>query len=118
MNKHKVFRIVTVTALVLSAFFVPRNSQASLVLPRTSCDSAQGSAHLVANMPQEDGTKMFQYGLDNNHFASRNGTVVTLNVNLLFTRTPATNIKIDFMDSSCSVKIGRASCRERVLAGV
>ncbi|MEJ0021241.1 MAG: hypothetical protein WDN47_01525 [Candidatus Doudnabacteria bacterium] len=106
--KERIFRIILVAALVLSVFFVPGKTRADLSLPTTDCDSAQASAHLVADMSQEDGTRAFSYGSDNNHFASKNGTVITLSINLLFPSTASTNIKINFMDATCTLIAGFA----------
>ncbi len=104
MKAKKSLRIFVIAALISGAFFVPP-ARASLTLPTTPCDAAEKNYLLVSNMPQEDGTKAFQYGANNN-FVSKSGNVVTFNVNLLFTPQPKSSIRFDFLNSSCTAVAG------------
>ena len=84
----KIYFIFGAAAAGLLLF--PAIASAALQFPATPCDGELASPQINPNLQlpspieQEDGTKAFQYGADNNSFVSQAGSMLSFHVALLF----------------------------------
>ena len=114
-NRINKLKFLHLGALVFSGLFLFATiSPAALALPTTACDSEltrlETHSPLNSNTQQEDGTRAFKYGSDNNSFVSINGDLLTFNVELLFSLadSPKKVIKFNALNANCTPVYGNA----------
>lgn len=106
LKKFSLLFAVCFVALSGAFLFAVKPVLASLILPATSCDSVLPSRLLFPQGILEDGSTGFSYGPDNASFVSKTNNIMTINVNLLFSKQPTTNIILRALNPSCATVMG------------
>lgn len=109
-TKRRFILILIILVITSNVFWLTPQAQAVLTIPTTLCDTQWSElSHIQNPITQEDGTKAFKYGPDNNAFVTVSGNDVTFKVDLLFTPPATALFKVFAFNASCTAFYGDTS---------